>query len=173
MLGDALLVKPVTRAMADGGDTTEVMHPPGGWYDLFTGEYRQGGQGICVRTPLDRFPVFVRAGSIIPVAEGAQCAADLPLPAREILAFGGADGSFELYDDAGDGYGEGIMIPLKYEDRKRMLTIGQAKGSLPEAIALTVRLRQQDGTEENRQVRYGGRETVIGFSLGGRNSCDL
>ena len=105
MLGDALLVKPVTRALADGGERTEVLLPDGRWFDLFSLVCYHGGRTISISTPLDRFPVLVRAGSILPVAEGAQCAADLPVPAREFLVFGGADGRMELYDDAGDGYG--------------------------------------------------------------------
>ena len=150
MLGNALLVKPVTRAVRDGGDTTEVLLPPGGWYDLFTKEYLEGGRTIRVETPLNRFPVFIRAGSILPVAEGAQCAADVPVPAREIRVFGGADGTFDLYDDAGDGYGEGITIPLTYDDGKGTLTAGPVNGRLPEAVEITVRICRPDGTEESR-----------------------
>ena len=163
MLGDALLVKPVTRAVKDGGDTTEVLLPPGGWYDLFTNEYHEGGRKIRVKTPLNRFPLFIRAGSILPAAEGAQCTADIPTPAREILAFGGADGDFDLYDDTGDGYEEGIMIPLKYEDRKETLTIGQVKGRLQEAAEITVRIRRPDGTEETRRACFDGREIQTDF----------
>lgn len=152
MLGDALLVKPVTRAAKDGGDATEVLLPPGGWYDLFTKEYLEGGRTVRVETQLNRFPVFVCAGSILPVAEGAQCAADVPVPAREVLVFGGADGTFDLYDDAGDGYEEGITIPLTYDDGKGALTIGAVSGRLPENVEITVRICRPDGTEETRQL---------------------
>ena len=67
-------------------------------------------------TPLNRFPVFVRAGSILPTAEGAQCAADVPTPARELTVYEGADGMLLLYDDAGDGYGQGTTIPVRYSE---------------------------------------------------------
>ena len=163
MLGDALLVKPVTRTLKNGGDMTEVLLPRGDWYNLFTGECLQGGRRVRAETPLNRFPVFARAGSIIPVARDARCAADVPVPAREILVYGGADGFFELYDDAGDGYTEGIRIPLRYDATEGTLTIGQMAGRLPEAVNITVRIYRQDGPAKTRQVRYDGRETSIGF----------
>ena len=156
MLGDALLIKPVTRALKDGGDETEVTLLPGGWYDLFTKEYLEGGQTIRVSTPLNRFPVFVRAGSILPTAEGAQCAADLPVPARELSIFGGADGSLALYDDAGDGYEPGVLIPMRYEDAGSMLYLDRMTGEMPEAIEIIVQLYRPDGSRDSRKVRYDG-----------------
>ena len=164
MLGDALLVKPVTHAMKDGGDETEVMLPPGGWYDLFTKDYFEGGQTIRISTPLERFPVFVRAGSILPTAEGAQCAADLPVPARELSVFGGADGSLMLYDDAGDGYEPGMLIPVRYEDAGSVLYLDRMTGEMPEAIEITIQLYRPDGSRDSRKVRYDG--NGIPFRIG-------
>ena len=164
MLGDALLVKPVTRALADGGSAAEVQLPPGGWYDWFTGEYAEGGQMIRTAAPLDRFPLFVRAGGILPVAEGARCAADLPVPAREILVFGGADGAFELYDDSGDGYEEGITIPIRWTESRKTLILGRAAGRLPEAVRVTVRLTEPGGRHVTRQAVYDGGESRISFA---------
>ena len=161
MLGDALLVRPVTCALADGGDRAGVTLPEGGWFDLFTQAYYRGGEKICVQTPLDRFPVFVRAGSILPVAEGAMCAADLPVPAGEYCVFGGADGRMELYDDAGDGYEDGITIPMEYSDAGAALTIGRAAPVLPEAVNMTIRLYRPDGTQVCRTVLYDGSETRV------------
>ena len=160
MLGDALLVKPVVRPLADGGDATEVALPPGGWYDLFTLEYREGGRRIRVATPLERFPVFVRAGSLLPVAEGAQCAADLPLPAREICVFEGRDGAFELYDDAGDGmaYLDGgyIRIPMRYEDSAGVLALGASEGGIGADCDMKIRFIRKDGGRDVRTIRYRG-----------------
>lgn len=163
MLGDALLVKPVTRALANGGSDAEVQLPPGGWYDWFTGEYAEGGQTVRAAAPLDRFPLYVRTGGILPVAEGARCAAELPVPAREILVFGGADGAFEMYDDAGDGYEEGFTIPVRWTESRKTLILGRAAGRLPEAVCMTVRLTEPGGRRETRQVVYDGREQCISF----------
>ena len=164
MLGDALLVKPVTRALANGGSDAEVQLPPGGWYDWFTGEYAEGGQTVRAAAPLDRFPLYVRTGGILPVAEGARCAAELPVPAREILVFGGADGAFEMYDDAGDGYEEGFTIPVRWTESRKTLILGRAAGRLPEAVCMTVRLTEPGGRRETRQVVYDGREQCISFA---------
>ena len=164
MLGDALLVKPVTRALANGGSDAEVQLPPGGWYDWFTGEYAEGGQTVRAAAPLDRFPLYVRTGGILPVAEGARCAAELPVPAREILVFGGADGAFEMYDDAGDGYEEGFTIPVRWTESRKTLILGRAAGRLPEAVCMTVRLTEPGGRRETRQVVYDGRELCISFA---------
>ena len=164
MLGDALLVKPVTRALANGGSDAEVQLPPGGWYDWFTGEYAEGGQTVRAAAPLDRFPLYVRTGGILPVAEGARCAAELPVPAREILVFGGADGAFEMYDDAGDGYEEGFTIPVRWTESRKTLILGRAVGRLPEAVCMTVRLTEPGGRRETRQVVYDGREQCISFA---------
>ena len=164
MLGDALLVRPVTQALKDGGGQTGVVLPKGGWYDLFSKKYYPDGGEITVQTPLNRFPVFVRAGSILPVAEGLQSAADAPVPAREILVFGGADGHTELYDDAGDGYEPGFLIQMTYSDRERTLLMEEAAGVLPEPVKLTVRLYRPEGGEVTRTTVYSGHRITVSLS---------
>ena len=163
MLGDVLLVKPVTCSLADGGNKTEVLLPSGGWFDLFSKLYYSGGRKISVPTPIDSFPVFVRAGGILPVAQGAQCAADMLLPAREILAFGGSDGETVFYDDDGDGYGASMLIPMAYSDREETLTLGEAAGRLPEPVCITVRLYRPDGRTVSKETVYDGYRKMICF----------
>lgn len=167
LLGDALLVKPVTRSLKDGGGITEVFLPEGGWYDLFTRQYESGGARVRAETPLDRFPVYVRAGSILPAASGACCAADLKTPAEELLVFGGADGAFTLYDDAGDGMdyldGAFLKIPFRWEEQEQALVAGDAEGGLPADALFTVRLFRPDGTGETRQFRYQGKAARLAF----------
>ena len=163
MLGDALLVKPVTRALADGGDATEIALPQGEWYDLFTLECHAGGQRLELPTPLERLPLFVRAGSILPLAEGAQCAADLPKPARTLWVFSGMDGRFDWYDDDGDGDTGKLLIPLRYEDADATLTLGCCTGALATPVMLTVRLIQPDGKCLEKAVRYDGLQAKVSF----------
>ena len=163
MLGDALLVKPVTRAMKDGGNRTEITLPSGGWYDFFTGDFVSGGQTIRVATPLNRFPVFVRAGSILPLAEGAQCAADVPTPARELTVYEGADGTLRLYDDAGDGYGEGTTIPVRYSDAEQSVELREVADRLPETAEMTIRLIRRDGSQSERIIHYDGGRIQVCF----------
>ena len=158
MLGDALLVKPVVRPLKEGGDRTEVILPRGGWYDLFTSEYFEGGKAVTVPTPMNRFPVFVRAGSILPAVQGAQCAAEIPAFPGEILVYGGADGEFLYYNDDGDGYAEGFTIPMRYSEAEKALTLGQAEGNPPEAGNLTVRFIFPDGRTQTAAVCCEGKE---------------
>ena len=116
---------------------------------------------LLLLTGLIPFPAFVRAGSILPAAEGAVCAADVPLPPREILVYGGADGTFLLYDDAGDGYSPGITIPLRYEEAAGALVLEAAEGSLPEAADIRIRLTAPDGKRTEKTVRYDGSRVRI------------
>ena len=164
MLGGALLVKPVTRPLAEGGGRTEVLLPPGGWYDLQTGKYLEGGCKIQMETPLGRIPVLIRAGSILPVAEAAGSTADMPFLPAEIQVLEGADSEFLFYNDTGDGYGEGTEIPMRYRSADASFTLGEAAGALPEAGTVTVRFTRKDGRSEIRQAVYDGREIRIDFS---------
>ena len=95
------------------------------WYDFRTNAWYAGGQEVTVPAALDSIPVFVRAGSVLPLAEGLQYA-DQPLQKPlTVRVYAGADGAFMLYDDAGDGYdyeqGKYILRELRWTDRDRHL----------------------------------------------------
>ncbi|MFL5886609.1 MAG: TIM-barrel domain-containing protein, partial [Thermoleophilaceae bacterium] len=91
-LGRDMLVAPVT---APGDPASQsVWIPPGTWTDWFTGERFSGPRTVQMQVPLSRYPVFVRAGAIVPTG-------DAPV----LNAWAGAPGSFDLYEDAGDGLG--------------------------------------------------------------------
>lgn len=114
MFGPALMICPVTTPMYYGKDSEMIndadralsVYLPAGcdWYDLYTEKRYEGGREIRVNVSLERIPVFVRAGSILPVTDAQTTA---PAVCKEItfLVYAGADGSFSLYEDAGDGYG--------------------------------------------------------------------
>jgi len=154
LFGDALLVKPVTRPLAEGGASADVTLPPCGWYNLFTLEYVSGGT-VSVPTPLDRFPLFVRAGSLLPLSSGALCAADAAV--RELCVFCGADGAFTLYDDAGDGPADGSRISLRYTEDTGELTL--EAGGTP--VPLTVRFIAPDRSVRQAFVNYDGNKIRI------------
>jgi alpha-D-xyloside xylohydrolase len=135
-----------------------VVLPTCGWYNLFTLEYVSGGT-VSVPTPPDRFPVFIRAGSLLPLSSGTLCADDATL--RELFVFCGADGAFTLYDDAGDGYEPGILIPMRYEEAGSVLHLDRMRGELPEPVEITVHYFRPDGSRNSRTVRYDGNEQII------------
>ncbi len=132
LFGPAILVSPVLREHA----TQRAVYLPAGtaWYDFWTGERTTGGVEIQASAPLDRIPLDVRAGSILPmgpVIEYAREAAD-PI---ELRIYPGADGDFALYEDQGDGYGyqkgAHAIIPIHWDDAARTLTIGAREGTYP------------------------------------------
>lgn len=112
MFGEALMVCPVTQPMyyqagsaplADVRRTRYVYLPQGvGWYDYWTGQYYGGGQWIEADAPLERLPLFVRAGHILVLGNSRHYANEQS--GIRLLVFG-EDASCVLYEDAGDGYG--------------------------------------------------------------------
>ena len=130
MFGPAFLVAPVTEQ----GQTSRPVYLPAGadWYDYWTNEKHRGGQTITVAAPIDRIPLFVRAGSIVPMGVPVQSTATRQ-PLASIRVYPGADARFTLYDDDGvsnayrDGK-NGSSATLRWDDRTGRLT---ADGKLP------------------------------------------
>lgn len=114
LFGDAFLVAPVYTPMyytagscriEKVARTRRVYLPKGiGWYDYYTREYYEGGIWVDADATLPKMPLFVRAGSIIPVSDEIQYADELNGEVSDILVYEGADGHFTLYIDDGDGY---------------------------------------------------------------------
>jgi alpha-D-xyloside xylohydrolase len=133
MFGPAILVNPVLKANA----TKRNVYLPAAaaWYDFWTGESFSGGHEIEADAPLNRMPLFVRAGAILPMGPQIEYATQDPAGTIELRIYRGADGKFDLYEDAGDGYeyqqGQHSVIPLRWDDRSSVLTIGLRQGSYP------------------------------------------
>ncbi|MGB6489413.1 MAG: TIM-barrel domain-containing protein, partial [Steroidobacteraceae bacterium] len=133
MFGPAFLVSPVYAYHAR---TREVYLPSGGlWYDFYSNRTFEGGQSISAAAPLSRMPLFVRAGSIIPVGPEIEYTgekADSPLT---LLVYAGANGHFTLYEDEGINldyqHGAYATIPLSFDRATGTLTIGQRSGEFP------------------------------------------
>ena len=114
MFGDSLLICPVTEPMYYEKNSEKInrekkwaCYLPAGadWYDFHTGERFDGGQEMIADTPIDRIPVFVKAGSVIPMEQRLTYADECVDTPFEIHIYPGADASFALYEDEGDGYG--------------------------------------------------------------------
>ena len=132
MFGPALMACPVSEYKAR---SRNVYFPQGGWYDFYSNEYIQGGQTLSVEAPYERIPVFVRAGSILPIGPAMQWSDEKPADLIHILVYEGADGTFTLYEDEGTNYnyerGKYATISFSYDDTTHSFTIGQRKGSFP------------------------------------------
>jgi alpha-D-xyloside xylohydrolase len=145
LLGPAFLVCPVSTPMAyapgsrplDGASLSRRVYLPAGadWFDLATDELLGGGQEIHAAAPLERIPVFVRAGSIVPMGPDRDHADGAPNETLEVHVYPGRDTTFTLYEDAGDGYGyeagEFATVELAWDEEARRLTIGQRVGEYP------------------------------------------
>ena len=137
LFGPSLLVCPVTqpmyyrqgsRAISDVASTREVYLPAGAqWFDFWSGRLYDGGQATVVEAPLDRIPVFVRAGSIVPMTEPMQFVDEHRNAAYELRVYTGADATFVLYEDAGDGYayerGEYALVFIEWKEQARELVM--------------------------------------------------
>ena len=108
--GDDILVAPVTR---DGARDWSVYLPAGGWYDFWTQERYEGPGGVQVAAPLDRMPLFVREGAIVPMGPVMQYSDEIPLEDITLLIYPGPHATqFALYEDDGrtNGYKQGEHV---------------------------------------------------------------
>ena len=145
---------------------TAVKYLPKGvdWYDFWTNKRLKGGQNITLETSLDRVPMFVRAGSILPYGPEMQYVGEKPWDNLEIRIYPGADGQFTLYEDEGDSYnyekGVYTTIPFSWNDKACNLTIGARQGSFPGMLqSRQFSLVLPDGT--SKSVDYDGTPLTI------------
>lgn len=133
MFGPAILVSPVLKADANRRNVYLPDSPA--WYDFWSGTSTQGNREIEAYAPLDRIPLFVRAGSILPLGPEIEYAEQKPAGPIELRVYRGADAAFNLYQDSGDSYdyekGAHSVIPLHWSEATRTLTIGDRVGSYP------------------------------------------
>lgn len=165
MFGD-ILVCPVT----DPGVTSRKVYLPrldagGRWMDFYSGAGFDGGRWIDCDAPLDRLPLFVRGGAIIPTGEVTEYADAQIGGALTLTVYPGADVEFLFYEDEGDNYnfekGECMTIPLAWNDRDRNLTLGERSGSYPGMPdRRQIRVRSPFG---EKLVNYTGEKVTLKF----------
>ena len=147
--------------------SAKVYLPEGAiWYDFWTNEKYDGGQEIEKETTIDVIPLYIKAGSIIPMGPKVQYATEKPWDNLELRVYAGADGSFVLYEDEFDNYnyelGAYTEIPMIWNNASRQLTIGARKGTYEGMLKnrkFTVVL--QDGSR--KAVDYNGKRVSVKF----------
>ncbi|MGD0305586.1 MAG: TIM-barrel domain-containing protein [Candidatus Acidiferrales bacterium] len=136
LYGPAILVAPVTEP---GATVRHLYLPKARWYDFWTGKAVDGGAAIDTAAPIERMPLFVRAGSIVPMGPDVQWASEKPADPIELRVYAGADGHFTLYEDENDTYnyekGAFATIAFAWDDSSHTLTIGERKGNFPGMLA--------------------------------------
>ena len=147
---------------------TAVKYLPKGamWYDYWTNKQYKGGQRVTITTTFDRVPMFVRAGSILPLGPEMQYVGEKNWYNLELRIYPGADGSFTLYEDEGDNYnyekGTYSVIQFSWNEKTHTLTIGDRQGRYPGMLQnrqFTVVM--PDGKRQT--VRYDGNAQVVRF----------
>jgi alpha-D-xyloside xylohydrolase len=192
MFGKSMLVCPVTKPMysKDGGKgkggakledfsvvkSCDVYLPKGTeWYDFWTGDKFSGGQTIKKDVPIDIMPLYVTAGSILPIGPQVQYATEKKWDTLEIRVYPGADGEFTLYEDENDNYnyekGAYSTITFSWDDAKKVLTISDRKGSflgmLTKRKFKIVRVGKNKGTgmdvvdRFDKEVIYTGKKILV------------
>ena len=174
MYGPALLGAPVTEE----GATERNLHLPlaQGWYDFWTGERIDGDKEIAAHSPLDRIPVYVKAGSILPLGtEDVDYATEKPDAPVTLRIYRGADADFTLYEDAGDSYdyekGAHATVKLHWDEAASTLRIAAREGAyedMPKTRTLRLVLvsegkgaGMQVEANADKEVQYKGVATSV------------
>jgi alpha-D-xyloside xylohydrolase len=140
MFGPAFLVNPVTEQLYTGanaakGKTTREVYLPkdATWYDFWTGKQFMGNQAMAVAVPINTMPLYVKAGSIIPMGPVMEYATERTADTLELRIYKGANGKFKLYEDENDNYqyekGKFANIVFNWNDKTQQLSISETKGS--------------------------------------------
>lgn len=115
MMGESLLVAPLTL---EDGLQRKVYLPKGEWCDFWTNELYQGGQSYDIAAPMDRIPVFVKKGTLLPYAKPVQCVTEDTVFDITVRCYGDNCGDFTLYEDDGFtfDYKKGLynLVQLKW-----------------------------------------------------------
>ena len=173
MFGPSILVSPVTQPAATSRSL--YLPPAPGWYDFWTGRETPGGKRIDASAAMDRIPLFVKAGSILPFGPTVEYAGEKPEAPVTLRIYPGADSAFDLYEDAGDTYayesGAYSVIPIRWDDAKSELTIGARAGRFDGMLqtrtfrVIFVRENHGAGPEEqsevDREITYSGNAVTV------------
>ncbi len=156
-----IMVSPVTDP---GVDSRNVYLPAGSdWYDFWTGKKFVGGEKISADAPLNRLPLFVKAGSIIPTTETVEFSGESVGKPLTIDIYPGNDAKFTLYDDDGETYdfekGEFSRINMTWNDAKNELTISEIEGTYPEAPKSRKMTIRKDG--KSKDITYKGKQIKV------------
>ena len=136
------------------------------WYDFWTGKRYKGGQNVNLQTTLDHVPMFVRAGSILPLGPEMQYVGEKTWDNLEIRVYPGADGTFTLYEDEGDSYRyeQGIYstITFRWDNKAGTLTIADRQGNYPGMLQQRqFSITLPDGRQKT--VNYDGHSQKVTF----------
>jgi alpha-D-xyloside xylohydrolase len=168
MFGRSLLVAPVVEPNVTKWNVY-LPENKSGWYDFWTGKKYNGGKSVMAAAPISIVPVFVKAGSILPMGKEIQYTTQKPMNDIELRIYSGVDGEFLLYEDEGvnNNYEKGMFskIKISWDEVKQQLKISEREGTYPGMDKnKTFRIMKFDGENNNsriKKVSYSGSEILV------------
>jgi alpha-D-xyloside xylohydrolase len=171
MFGKSFLVAP----MVDAGATQRLVYLPQAtdWYDFWTGQRIEGGKTVLAEAPIDKIPLFVKAGSIVPIGSIVQHSGEQMNNNLVIRIYEGANGEFTLYEDENDNYnyekGQCSTIDFTWDDASKELTIHDRKGTFSgmmqkrefHIMKVVCGNAMDDPNEKVSIVNYSGDKVVV------------
>jgi alpha-glucosidase/alpha-D-xyloside xylohydrolase len=161
--GKSLLVTPVVEK---GATARRVYLPPGTWHDFWTNESIEGGRAINRPVDLETLPLYVRAGSILPLGPIKQFVSEKVDAPLSISIYPGSDATFLLYEDDGTSFnyrnGDWMGIQMNWNDAHKKLDLALASGShvlSPEPRAIEVQL-----SGITKTVHFNGKPISVSFA---------
>ncbi len=181
MFGPSILVNPVTQRMYSLPDSKKIkkerkvyLPKSATWYDFWTGKQIPGGQTIEAVAPIETIPLYIKAGSIVPMGPYLQYATEKAADPIELRVYTGANASFVLYEDENDTYnyekGKYATIAMNWNETDKTLTISDRKGDFPGMLkdrtfrVVWVTPKNGIGIEPAKQaeeVKYSGNEVKV------------
>lgn len=168
MFGESFLVCPVLTPMEYGPDNQKLDNPrirklylpaESAWYDFETGECIPGGQYVTVDAPIEKLPLFVKAGAVIPMADGYDGAL------RSVHVYEGQNAPFRYYTDDGtedaDVHGAYTSFMLRWDDGQSLLAISAAEGKMQWPGCFDIILHRMDGRTVVSSIAYEGKSMEI------------
>ena len=173
LFGRSILAAPILEAQYTDAknahfiekmSTSKYLPKGAKWYDFWTNQLYNGGQKVTLQTSLDCVPMFVRAGSILPLGPEMQYVGEKAWDNLELRVYPGADGEFTLYEDEGDNYnyekGQYATITFRWNDRNRTLTLDARKGNYPGMLQKRQFTVVLPGGQ-SKQIDYDGTEQKV------------
>jgi alpha-D-xyloside xylohydrolase len=181
MFGSAFLVNPVTQRMNSLPNAKDIkkvrkvyLPKSAAWYDFWTGKLIPGGQTIEAAAPIETLPLYIKAGSIVPMGPYLQYATEKVADPIELRVYTGANADFVLYEDENDTYnyekGKYATIAMNWNEADKTLTIKDRKGDFPGMLkdrtfrVVWVTTKNGTGIEPAKQaveIKYSGQEVKI------------
>ena len=158
-------LKDVKIDFSEEKTATKYLPKGANWYEFYTEKLYKGGRNVTFTTTIDRTAMFVKAGTILPLAPVMQYAQQSQWDNLDIIVYPGSNAVFTLYEDEGDNYnyerGVYSTITMKWNDSQRTFTVEARQGQFPGMLQnrkFNIRIA---GTEAVKTVDYNGNAVSV------------